>query len=182
MLNFTFVHNRNTISNGHCFDLVMGYVNHGRTEHFVNFYQFGTSFLAQLSVKVGKRFVQEEERRLFYKRAAESNTLFLTTGKFMGFFMFLTTQVENVQCLVSTFFDFFFRKFLQYETKGDVFPNSQVREQCVALEYHCNITFSGRNIIYNFTIHVKFASGNIFKACHHTQGSSFTATRRSQEN
>ena len=53
LLNPALIHNSNTMRYSHCFNLVMGYINHRRLEHFMDFYQLGTCLLAQLGVQIG---------------------------------------------------------------------------------------------------------------------------------
>ena len=74
-------HNDDAVGNGHRFNLVMRYVNHGRFVNFVNADKLRPRLLAQLRVKVGERLVQQKVRRLFYQRPAQGNTLLLSAGK-----------------------------------------------------------------------------------------------------
>ena len=74
-------HNDDAVSDGHRFNLVMRYVNHGRFVNFVDADKLRPRLLAKLGIKVGKRFVKQKVRRLFYQRPAQGNTLLLSAGK-----------------------------------------------------------------------------------------------------
>ena len=44
-----------------------------------------------------------------------------------------------------------------------------MRVQSVVLEYHRDITVFCGDIIHELSIDIKLASGDVFKACYHTQ-------------
>ena len=107
-------HNDDAVSDGHRFNLVMRYVNHGRFVNFVDADKLRPRLLAKLGIKVGKRFVKQKVRRLFYQRPAQCNTLLLAAGKVFRLAVFVALQIQNFQCFRSTPFNFVLAQLLDF--------------------------------------------------------------------
>ena len=115
-------HNDDAVSDGHRFNLVMRYVNHGRFVNFVDADKLRPRLLAKLGIKVGKRFVKQKVRRLFYQRPAQCNTLLLAAGKVFRLAVFVALQIQNFQCFRSAPFNFVLAQLLDFQTEGNVIP------------------------------------------------------------
>ena len=57
----------------------------------------------------------------------------------------------------------------------------QVRIECIVLEYHCDVTVTRLQIVYNYAVDFNGTATDVLKTCDHTQSGGFTAARRAYE-
>jgi hypothetical protein len=69
------------VGHGHRLDLIVGDVDHRRTEAAVQFGQFAAHVDAEFGVEVGERFTEQEDAGLAHDRAADRDALALTAGE-----------------------------------------------------------------------------------------------------
>ena len=119
---------------------------------------------------------------MLYQRTAQGNTLLLAAAQFMRLFIFIALQMQNFHSHTRTLFHFSLRQLLQLQAKGDVVPNAQMREQCIALEDHSNIALTGSDIVNHAAVHVQLSLGDFLKAGNHTQSSCLAAAGGTKQN
>ncbi len=74
-------HDDNTISQRHGLDLIMRYVDDRGLHLGMKLLDLGAHLRAQLRIKIGKRFVEQEHFWITHDSATHSNTLALTARK-----------------------------------------------------------------------------------------------------
>ena len=187
MLNNAFAHYNYAVTHCHCFALVMGYIYNGNAQFLLNGQNFKTHAFTKLSVQVGQRFVEKQEAGLSNESTSQSYTLLLTTGKLVGITFAVFTEVNQFQHFLNAFSTFFFSYLLNFQRIANVFSNGHMGPNCIGLEYHTDVTFfrgsegSFNGRAYAFIADINFTFSCTFKACNHTQGSSFTATGRTED-
>ena len=165
----------------------MGYINNGDAQFLLNSKDFKTHGFTQLSIQVGQRLVQKQQARLCYQCTRQSYTLLLTAGQLMRITLAVFAQMNQLQHLLYAFFAFLFIYLLNFQRIAYVFGNSHMRPNSIGLEYHTDITFFRRSKAalngraYAMISDINFTFGSTLKACNHTQGSSFTATGRTED-
>ena len=180
-------HNNYAVAHCHCFALIVGYINNGDAQFLLNSKDFKAHGFTQLSIQVRQRFVQQQQAGLCYQSARQSYTLLLTAGQLMRITLAVFAQMNQLQHLLYAFFAFLFIYLLNFQRIAYIFGNSHMRPNSIGLEYHTDITFFRRSKAalngraYAMISDINFTFGSTLKACNHTQGSSFTATGRTED-
>ena len=73
------VHHRDAIRHGHRFDLVVGYVQHGRLESMMQLSDLCSRLDAKFGIEVRERFVHQEHGGIAHQRTTKGDALTLTT-------------------------------------------------------------------------------------------------------
>ena len=180
-------HNNYAVAHCHCFALIMSYVYNSNAQFFLNSKDFKAHGFTQLSIQVRQRLIQKQQSGLCYQGTRQSYTLLLTAGQLMRITLAVFTKVNQLQHLLYAFFAFLFIYLLNFQRIAYVFGNSHMRPNCIGLEYHADITFFRRSEAalnrraYAVVADINFTFGSTLKACNHAQGSSFTATGRTED-
>jgi hypothetical protein len=144
--------------------------------------KFGSHGCTELSVKVGKRFVEKEYLRVTNDCTTESNTLLLTTGESLRLSVKEVSDVEDAGSFFNAALDFFLRSLAELKTECHVVEYGHVRVKSVVLEYHRDVTVLRSNVVNELVTDEEFAFGDFFKTCDHTESGGLTATGRTYEN
>ena len=78
-------------------------------------------------------------------------------------------------------FDVIVRPAVHTEPKGDIAKHAHVREKCVILKYHPEVSQMGCSVCYIFTIDEQCTAVRGDEACDEVQGCGFAAPARSQQ-
>ena len=77
LLDDAITHNNDAVAHGHSFGLVMRNIDKGGAQLLMELGDLGSHLRTQLSVQVGKRFVEQENLRIADDSTAQGNTLSL---------------------------------------------------------------------------------------------------------
>ena len=102
LLNETVLHNNDTRTHCHSFGLVMRYVYECCAKSLVELGNLRSHRSTELSVEVGKRFVEKEYLRLTNDSTTERNTLSLTAGKSLRLSVEKMTVMSRIRAASST--------------------------------------------------------------------------------
>ena len=83
LLNLAAIEDNNLVRQRHCFHLVVGHVNHRGLQITMKLRDLDAHLHAQLRVKIGKRFIKEEDLRLTDNSATNRHALTLTAGELL---------------------------------------------------------------------------------------------------
>ena len=175
LLNVTVLHDDDTVGHGHGFGLVMGNIDEGGFQLYVNFGKLGTHLSTELGVQVGKGLVEKEDLRIADYGASEGNTLTLTARKSLRLTVEQVGNVENTGSLFNSALDFLLGNLAELKTEGHVAENGHVRIKSVVLEHHGDVAVLRSNVVYETVAYVELAFGDFFQTGDHTKGGGFTA-------
>ena len=181
LLHEAVLHDDDTRTHGHRFDLIVRNVNERGGKSVMDLGDFRSHLCAEFRVEVGKRFVEKEYFRFADDRTAERDTLSLTAGKRLRLSAQVHFDTEDSRGFLHPFVDFRFGNFSQFQTERHVVVNGHVRIKRVVLEHHRDIPVFRRNVVFQFAVDIQFAVGNFFKTRDHTERCRFTATGRADE-
>ena len=80
LLDDTLIHDKDAVSQGHCFHLVMCHIDSRGFEFGMEFAQFNAHPGTQLGIQVGQGLIEHEDLRLADNGAPERNSLALTAA------------------------------------------------------------------------------------------------------
>ena len=139
------LHHADAVAHGHRFRLIVGDVDGGR--RFARFFQLLMQIGnadphrgAQLGVKVGERFVEQEDVRFFDDRPAHRHALRLAAGELARQAIEQFFQFENFRRFFHLSVDLRLRQLAQLEAEGEVFAHRHMRIEGVVLEHHRDAT------------------------------------------
>ncbi|MCY1441658.1 hypothetical protein D9M71_579810 [compost metagenome] len=148
---------------------------------FENVAHFMAQAPAQLHIKVGERFVEQQQLRLGCQRAGQGHTLLLAAGKLVGVAFAQAAELDQLEHL----FDHLALLRVLADTEGNVLGHGQVREQRVVLEHHADPAFfrcqgeacAGNDLArqLDLTLMHRLEAGD------GAQGGGLTAPRRAQQ-
>ena len=96
LLNVAVLHNNDTGAHGHCLYLVVGNVDKGCTELFVQARDLGSHCGTQLCIQVGKGLVKQKHLGLTNDGTSECNSLTLTAGECLGLSFEILGNAEDL--------------------------------------------------------------------------------------
>ncbi len=181
LLDTAAVQHNDFVRQGHGFDLVVGHVNHGRLQFFMQARQFQAHLHAQGGVEVGQRFVEQKDLWVTHDRAADGHPLTLAAGQLLGLALQQRAEFENAR----RFADFAFHQLLvhagQVEGKRHVLAHAHMRVQRIGLKHHRQVALGRGDFGDVAAIEFNSAFGDFFKARDQTQQGRFTAAGRADE-
>ena len=142
----------------------------------------GTHAGTQLSIQVGQRLVEQEDRRVTDHCTAQGNTLTLTTGQSLRLTVKQVLDLQDLGSLTDALVDLVLGHLAQLQTEGHVLVNGHVRVQSVVLEDHRDVAVLRGNVVDQTVTDVHFAAGDLLQTGDHTQGGGLTAAGRTDEN
>ena len=148
----------------------------------MNLSDFSTHGNTLLSVQVGQRLVHQEDADLTDDGTANSNTLTLTTGKGSGHTVQVIGQAQDLGNVTNLLVDHVFVNTLQGQAESQVIVNAHLGIQSIALEHHCDLSFTGALVVGIFTVDQELAAADILQACDHTQSGGLAAAGGTNEN
>ena len=142
----------------------------------------GTHAGTQLSIQVGQRLVEQEDRRVTDHCTAQGNTLTLTTGQSLRLTVKQVLDLQDLGSLTDALVDLVLGHLAQLQTEGHVLVNGHVRIQSVVLENHRDVAVLRGNVVDQTVTDVHLAAGDLLQTGDHTQGGGLTAAGRTDEN
>ena len=182
LLNEAVVHDDDPVGHGHSLGLVVGNIDEGGAQLFMQLGELGSHLGAQLGVQVGQRFVQQEDLRFTDNGAPQGDTLSLAAGQSLRLPVEQMGDVQDAGGLFHAALNFILRRFAQLQAERHVLKHSHVRVQRVVLEHHGDIAILRRHVVDQLVADVQLTVGDFLQAGDHTQGGGFTAAGRTDQN
>ena len=140
LLNHALVQNNDFLTDCHCLNLVMRYIDKGGFINLMDLDKLAAGKSAELGIQVGKRFIQQKVRRFFHQRTAKRHSLPLPAGEFTRISGAVLAQAEDIQRPVQPLLLFIFRYFGNLKAEQNIGFNSHMRIKSIILENHGDIT------------------------------------------
>ena len=181
LLRAAFVEHQDPVGHGHGFQLIMRHIYRRIADPAVQLAQFRPHLTAQLGVQIGKRLVEQENRRIAHDRPAHGHPLALPSGQLPRQPVEVIGKAEQFGGPPHLLVDLLLAGPPHPEREGHVFRHAEVRVQRVRLEYHRDVPLLGRNIVDDPVIDADFAAGYRFQPGNHPQQGRLAATGRSDK-
>ena len=152
------VHDDDLVGQRHGLDLVVGDVDAGDAKAFVQALNLGAHLGAQFCVKVGQRFVEQEHFGAAHNRAAHGDTLALAAGQVGRAAFQIIGQAKDAADFFHRGRDVFLAFFADFQAKGDVVGNVQVRVKRVVLEHHRHVAIFGGGAVHDAPVDRQLAA------------------------
>src|SRR5438876_1515813 len=148
LLNNTTIENCDTVTHGHCFNLVMCDVYNSCLNTLVQLNDLCACGDTQFSIQVRERLVHQEDLSFTHNCTSKGDALTLTTGQLFWFAFEQLLQAENASRFFHTFFNIIFLEVAQLQTKSHVIENSHMRVEGIVLEDHGDIAVFRIDAVY----------------------------------
>ena len=196
LLKHTVLHDRDTLTHCHRFDLVVRDVD-GRDPKFsVELDQVGARLYAQLGIQVGQRFVHQKNLRLTNDSSTQRDSLALPSRKRFG----LPVQKRADSQHVCRFADLSInialdprcfsplhelleasRQTTQPQPECHVVIHGHMRIKSVALEDHRDVSITRRNVGHGFVTDDNVSARRFLKARDHSESRRFSTPGRTNK-
>ena len=160
----------------------MGNIDEGGSQLLVQLDDLGTHAGTQLSIQVGQRLVEQEDRRVTDHCTAQGNTLALTTRQSLRLTVEQVLDLQDLSSLADALVDLVLGHLAQLQTESHVLVNGHVRVQSVVLEDHRDVAVFRGNVVDQTVADVHLAARDLLQASDHTQGGGLTTAGRTDEN
>ena len=159
----------------------MSDVDSGDTQTALELFNDGAHLDTKLRVQVGQGLVHQQNAGLNDESTGQSNTLLLTAGEFVGLPVCQMGDLHQFQSLVNPAVHLRLGGFPGLQAVGNIFPDCQMGENSIVLEYHTDVTLVGSHIIDTLFAEIEVAAFDGVEACDHTQQGGFTAAGGTQQ-
>ena len=176
-----FIHDDDPVRKRHRLDLVVGDIDAGDVQLFLNTADLGAHLLAQLCIQVGERLVHQQDLGLHDQGARQRDALLLSAGELARGSITVARQVDQVQHPVDAFGNCALTQPLHVESIGDVLVNREMRKECIALKDHGHVALVRRQRIDLTSIQKDLARGGKLEPGQHAQRGRLPTARRTQQ-
>jgi len=161
----------------------VGDQNEGDAEIALQGLQFELHLAAQLAVKGGKRFVEQQNPGIVDKGARERDALLLSAGHFPDAAFLVTAEAYQFQGAVDRTRNLGSGQLraLLFQAVGDIAGHIEVRKQGIVLEDHVHRALVGRHRVDRHAFQPDFAVAWLFEAGNHAQSRCLAAARRAEK-
>ena len=172
---------------GQRLDLVMGYIDHGRTGLDMQALQLGAHVYAELCVEVGKRLVHQQQMRLGSDRTSDCNALLLAAGQLGRIAVDVLADLHAGECVLDAAVDLVLGQLLNVQAEGDVLAHGHVRPQSVGLENQVEVALARRSevslgSVYDLlAVHEDGAVLRLLQTGYNAQRGGFAAAGRTEQ-
>ena len=175
LLDYTVVHNNNTVAHGQSLFLIVSNIYKCFLSFLLDFLKLKLHTLTQFKVKSTERLVKQNDFGIAHKRSCNCNTLLLTARKLCNGTLFITLEVNGCKHIGYTLFYFIFRHLFKLESESHIIKNIEVGKQRIFLEYRVYISFIRRSSVNSFAAENDIAAVGFNKTADDAQGCGFTA-------
>ena len=140
--NLAAIHDNNLVGKGQGFDLIMGDINHGRTQLIVNFLELAAQNPFQMRIDHGQGFIKQDGRHIItHQTTAQRNGLLFIRAQTACFLFKLAGQIEHPGNFTHPFVNPFGVNTAIAQRKGKVFVNGHGVVNHRELENLCDVAF-----------------------------------------
>ena len=153
----------------HGLHLVMGHVDRGHAEAFVEPGQLGPHGHAQLGVEVGQRLVHEERRRLAHHRPAHGDPLALPAGECRRLALHELLEAQDARRLLHPAIALRGGNPAHPQREAEVAPDRHVRVERVVLEDHGDVPVALEHVRHVLAAEADRARAHLLEAGNQAQ-------------
>ncbi|MCY1537219.1 hypothetical protein D9M68_727070 [compost metagenome] len=169
------------VGHGQGFALVVGHVDHSDAEALMDVLDFHLHVFAQLLVEGAEGLVHQHQLRLEDQRAGQGDALLLATGKLAGVAVAEGVQLDHGQRALDPLAGVGLAQAAHREREGQVLGHRHVREQCVVLEHHADVTLVRGHVVDRATAQQDLAIGGGFEPGEHHQAGGLAGAGRPEQ-
>ena len=147
----------------------------------MHFLQLDLHILAHLQVEGRQRFVEQQHARLVDQGAGDGHTLLLATGERLHVAVFVVRHAHELKHFLHALLDLFFRHFVEFQAKGHVVIDVEMRKERIALEYGIQFTQIWRYVVDDLAFHRHGSFVGLGEAGDQAQRRGLAATRRAEQ-
>ena len=174
-------HDHDPVGQGHGFHLVVGHVDDRRLDLGMQFLDLRAHLHAQLGIKVGKRFVEQEHIRIAHDGTAHGNTLALAAGKLGRPSFQKGLEAESARRFRDRRIDLRLGLSGDLERKSHILCNRHMRVERIGLEDHGDVALARRQVVDHPVADVDFTARDVLQPGDHAErGRLATAGRADQ--
>ena len=178
LLDDALVHQDDLRAHGHGLGLVVRDVDEGGLEAVVQLNQLRAHADTQLRVQVRKRFVHQEDLRLFDHCARQRDALSLAARKRAGLAVEHIANAHDFGNFSHQSVPLSLGDFIVLQAELYIFPHGHRRVDCIVLKDHCDVSFCRRQTGNVLAVQKNLAGGLGADACNNTQQRRFSAAGR----
>ena len=181
LLDDALAHHRDAVGDAQCFFLIMGHVNRGNADLFLDVADRPTHFHAQLGVEVRERLVHEQHARMHDNRTGQGDTLLLAPGQAFGQAVLIVLNADGLEHLIDPPLRIGWRHVAELQAVLDILAHGQMREDRIVLEDHADIALVRRNAVDDLIIETDVAGFDAVETGDHAQQGGLAAARGPQQ-
>ena len=151
------------IGHGHGLDLVVGHIDHGRGQLFMQLGKLDPHLNPERRIQVRQRFVEQEDLGLTNDGAADGDALALTAGKVLGPTLQQGAEVQDVRRLGHFARPLFLGHAGQPQAERHVVGDRHVRVKRVGLKDHRKTPVRRADVVGLDPVDQQIAVGDAFK-------------------
>ncbi|MPM72280.1 hypothetical protein SDC9_119253 [bioreactor metagenome] len=175
------MHHGDPVAHGERLLLVVGNVNEGDVQLFLQTLEFQLHLLAQLEVQRAQGFVQQKHLRAVDERPGDCHPLLLPAGQLGGIALFKAPQLNHGQHLAYPLPDLRLGHPLHFQAIGHVVEHCHMGKEGVALKHCVHVALIGLLIRNILALHQNGALAGLLEARDHAQGGGFSAAGGAQQ-
>ena len=175
LLDITVFHDDDTIAQRHGLGLIMGNVHKRGVDVLAQLDELGAHLVTQFGVEVTQRLVHEEHLRMTNDRAADGNTLSLSTGERLGLSLQILGDAEDLRRFLDLLVDLRFGNLAQLKSERHVLIHGHVRIERVVLEDHRDVAIFRGDVVDESIADVELTLGDLFQTGDHAQSGRLAA-------
>ena len=181
LLDHAAVHHSDAVGHGEGLLLVVGDVDEGDGQLFLQALELDLHLLAQLQVQGAQGLVQQQHLGVVDQGPGDGHPLLLAAGEGVGLALFKPGQLHQGEHLGHPALDLVLGDLLDGQAVGHVVEHRHVGEQGVVLEHGVHVPLVGLLALHPLPLHLDDAGGGILKPGDHPQGGGLAAAGGPQQ-
>ena len=171
------LHDHDATTHGHGLHLVVGDVDEGGAQPFVEAGDLGPHDPAELGVQIGQRLVQKEDLGASHDGAAQSHSLPLAARQSLGLALQIFRDAQDAGGLGDLLTDDLLGDLGGLEGKGHVLVDRHVRVEGVVLEDHGDVAVARLHVVDDIPVDAQLPRRDVLQPRDHAEGGGFPTAR-----
>ena len=174
LTDLTITHNDNPVGQSQGLFLIMGHINQGNSEIFLQFLDHGSKPHTDFGIQRTQRLIQKQNFRFDGDRSPQRHPLLLPAaqlGRIMGSPF---AEAQKIQNFGHAIIGLLFGHFAHFEAKSNILLHGHIRKERIRLKDDAKVSFLGDDIIYNLSVVQDISGGGLLKSREHSQNGGFS--------
>ena len=180
LLDAPVIEHRNAVAHRQRLALIMGDIDHGDAQRFVQVLDLELHVLAQLLVQRAQRLVHQHQRRVEHQRARQGDALLLAARQLCGTAADEGPHLHHVQRAGDLRLALGLGHAAHFQRKGQVLADRHMRKQGIILENHADSALVRRHLVDRAARQPDFAVRRRLEAGQHHQAGGLARSGRPQ--
>ena len=162
-------HDHNRVGHVDGLLLVVGDIDKGDAQLFLQPFQLMLHLAAKLQVQSAQRFIEKQDLRVVDEGSCDGHTLFLSAAHFGGHSFLKACKLYQLQHLADALFDLRLSHLLDLQTVTDVICHIHMGKQGIILKNRIDVPLLGTVVFHVFSLKEHLSFIRSFKACNDTE-------------